>query len=62
MTGWPTRHDGERFVCPKCAGVHGLHYLTCPTLRLPQDVPLYEPDANDAPLLTAYLKAGRTQS
>jgi hypothetical protein len=31
----------ERFVCPKCAGVHGVHFLTCPTLRLPQDVPLY---------------------
>lgn len=33
---------GERWVCVKCAGLCGAHYLTCPLLRLPADVPLYE--------------------
>jgi hypothetical protein len=34
-------HSSERWVCRKCAGVSGAHYLTCPALRLPPDVPPY---------------------
>ena len=26
---------GEPWICPKCTGVRGAHYLTCPTLKLP---------------------------
>lgn len=41
----PLPPASERFICVKCAGVSGLHYLTCPTLRLPADVPLYDAEA-----------------
>jgi hypothetical protein len=27
-------HEGAAWPCPKCSGVH-IHYLTCPSLRLP---------------------------
>jgi hypothetical protein len=32
---------GDRWVCPKCTGLHGAHFLTCPVLRLPQGVALF---------------------
>lgn len=35
-------HVSEGWVCRKCAGANGVHWLTCPTLRLPQDVPLFD--------------------
>ena len=27
-------HEGAAWPCPRCSGVH-IHYLTCPSLRLP---------------------------
>lgn len=33
----PTPHSSEAWVCVRCTGVNGLHYLTCPTLQLRED-------------------------
>ncbi len=27
------------WLCPKCTGIRGAHYLTCPTLQLPPRPP-----------------------
>lgn len=35
---------GEPWICGRCGGVRGAHYLTCPVLRLPQDAPLWGDD------------------
>lgn len=43
-----TPHVSEGYVCTRCTGVSGLHYLSCPTLRLPQDVPLFGTEEGDA--------------
>ena len=40
----PQPHVSEGYVCIRCTGANGVHYLTCPVLRLPQGVPLYGSD------------------
>jgi hypothetical protein len=44
MTG-PQPHSSEGFVCTRCTGANGAHYLTCPTLRLPAG-PLHSSDSD----------------
>ncbi len=45
MPGIP--HSPERWICVKCTGLRGAHYLTCPTLRLPAGGRIYGNDETE---------------
>ncbi len=36
--------NSEPWICRKCTGIYGAHFLTCPVLRLPQ--PAGQTEAN----------------